>query len=345
MDKAVLHNDMKTKTENLAELGRQLKTSAELEEKLLMAERRNPWFVQAFTHHAFDAIADKFLNQQKLDSWLLNYQVKELRKTIALIFAGNLPLVGFHDFLCCYVTGAKMKIKLSSKDDELFPFVIKRLSQIDPEVKDRIEIADTLKDFDAVIATGSNNTNRYFEYYFRNYPRLLRKNRNSVAILSGEETKEDLEKLADDIFLYFGFGCRNVSKLYVPVGYDLTQLFPAFEKNYKWLHSHNKYMNNYDYNRTLLMLNKTLHLANEFVMLVENTSIPSSIATLNYETWHDEEVLATHLKHNADKLQCIVAREPAQWTFAPQPFGSTQQPELNEYADGVDTMEFLFSLI
>jgi hypothetical protein len=344
IDKAVLHTDMNTKTENLAELGRQLKTSTELEEKLLIAERRNPWFVQPFTQHAFDAITDKFLNQQKLDSWLNNYQVKELNKTIALIFAGNLPLVGFHDFLCCYVAGAKMKIKLSSKDDELFPFVLSLLSKIDPSVKDRVEVVEILKDFDAVIATGSDNTNRYFEHYFRNYPKILRKNRNSVAILSGEETKEDLEKLADDIFLYFGFGCRNVSKLYVPVGYDLTQLFPCFEKNYKWLHSHNKYMNNYDYNRTLLMLNKTPHLANEFVMLVESTSIPSSIATLNYETWHDEQVLATQLKHNADKLQCIVAAEPSPWAFATQSLGSTQQPELEEYADGVDTMKFLLGL-
>jgi hypothetical protein len=330
--------------EYLSELAKRLKSASETQDKLYAAESKNPWFVQRFVKHAFDAIVNEMLDEKKLTAWLKDYKMHPVNKTIGLIFAGNVPLVGFHDFLCCYAAGAKMKIKLSSSDDVLFPYIVKTLSDIDPWVKENIEFVETLKDFDAVIATGSNNTNRYFEYYFRSYPKILRKNRNSVAILTGDEPPENLEKLADDIFLYFGFGCRNVSKLYIPTGYDITQIFPHFERNYKWLHEHNKYMNNYDYNRTLLMLNKTSHLSNEFIMLVENPSIASSIATLNYETWHDEQALATHLKHNADKIQCIATKDPARWNFPSVPFGQTQQPTLSDYADGVDTMKFLLSL-
>ena len=237
-----------------------------------------------------------------------------------------------------------MKIKLSSKDDELFPFVLQMLIEIDPPLKDRVGIVERLKDFDAVIATGSDNTNRYFEYYFRNYPKILRKNRNSIAILTGEESDLDLEKLADDIFLYFGFGCRNVSKLYVPVGYDVRVLFPHLKK-YAWLHQHGKYMNNYDYNRTILLLNKTEHLANEFIMLQESPSIPSPISVLYYEYWHDENVLKTKLKESADKIQCIVSGQPERWKFPSSVrFGRSQRPELWDYADGVDTLEFLTRL-
>ena len=235
-----------------------------------------------------------------------------------------------------------MKIRLSSKDDELFPFVLDTLAAIDPSSRETIALVDTLKDFDAVVATGSNNTNRYFEYYFRSYPKILRRNRNSVAILTGDETPEQLDALADDIFLYFGFGCRNVSKLFVPAGYDVKQLFPVFEKKYKWLHNHNKYMNNYDYNRTLLMLNKTPHLANEFIMLIENAAIPSSIATLHYETWHDDRVVNTQLKHHVADIQCLVAASPDRWSLPSVAFGQSQKPGLADYADGVDTLGFLF---
>jgi hypothetical protein len=153
-----------------------------------------------------------------------------------------------------------------------------------------------------------------------------------------------LGMLADDIFLYFGFGCRNVSKIYLPIGYDVSRLFPVFEKNYSWLHKHNKYMSNYDYNRTLMVLNKTAHLSNEFVMLVENSALSSPIATLNYETWHDKSVLATQLRQQADQIQCIVTQNPAEWEFPTIPFGKSQRPSLSDYADGADTMKFLESL-
>ena len=335
-----------TAIDNLVELGKRLNKSEEVMEKIATAQNRNPWFVPRFVFAAFDAITNEMLNEAKLNQWLKNYEHKPVSKTIGLIFAGNIPLVGLHDFICCYVAGCNLKIKLSSKDDDLFLFVLKQLTEIDPALKDKVEIVETLKNYDAVIATGSDNTNRYFEYYFRNHPKILRKNRNSIAILTGEETDAELEQLADDVFMYFGFGCRNVSKLYVPAGYDVTQLFPRFEVHYKWLHQHNKFMSNYDYNRTLLMLNKTPHLANEFLMLVENPTIPSSIGTLNYSFWHDEKVLASHLKQNADKIQCVVAKNTEQWNPLPTvAFGKAQQPQLWDYADGVDTLAFLFGLV
>ncbi|MCW5909396.1 MAG: acyl-CoA reductase [Chitinophagales bacterium] len=339
MDKAI-----EKRLDNLAALGKSLKTSERFKETIQRAEVKNPWFTKGFVKTAVNAIADEMLEKTKLQDWLNAYPLHEVNKTIGLIFAGNVPLVGFHDFLCCYVAGCRIKIKLSSKDDDLFPAILSLLSEIDSELNERVEIVDTLKNFDAVIATGSDNTNRYFEYYFRDYPKILRANRNSVAILKGNESKEDLEKLADDIFLYFGFGCRNVSKLYVPVGYNFETLFPAFQA-YAWLHQHTKYMNNYDYNRTILLMNKTPHFADDKVMLVEDARIASPIATLHYEYWHDENILASKLKQNADKIQCIVSGNPGKWEGASEAvFGNAQHPALNDYADGVDTMTFLLGL-
>ena len=335
---------MSKRIEYLVELGKRIGTSEELQESVISAGHKNAWFTMEFVQYALDAIAHEMLSENKLNQWLAKYDMREVNKTVGLIFAGNIPLVGFHDFLCCYVAGCEMKIKLSLKDDTLFSEVMNILFEIDPTAKEKIEIIDTLKDFDAVIATGSDNTNRNFEYYFRKYPKILRKSRNAIAILTGDETTNDLELLADDIFLYFGFGCRNVSKIYVPVGYDITKLFPHFEK-YKWLHQHGKYMNNYDYNRTLLLLNKTPHLANEYIALVENESIPSPISTLHYQFWHDENVLNTFLKKNAERIQCVVSGEPERWKLASSvKFGQSQHPELWDYADGVDTLAFLLGL-
>lgn len=329
---------------NLVELGKRIKADELLKQKAVAAERQNPWFTAAFVQQALDAVCTDMLNEAKLQQWLSAYRLKAVNKTVGLVFAGNLPLVGFHDFVCAYVAGCSMKIKLSSKDDLLFPRILELLTEIDPGLKARVEIVEKLKDFEAVIATGSDNTNRYFEYYFRQYPKILRKNRNSVAILTGEEGDTELQALADDVFAYFGFGCRNVSKIYVPVGYNFEKLFPNFNK-YAWLHQHTKYMNNYDYNRTILLLNKTAHFANEFVMLVENESIPSPIGNLNFEYWHDDKVLNSKLKQNADKIQCVVSAEPGRWPLpASVKFGRSQHPELWDYADGVDTMQFLLSL-
>lgn len=339
-----MDKEIQQRIANLVALGQSLKTSKALAEKIQWAETRNPWFTREFVQQAVTAIANEMLAEEKIMQWLSAYQVRNVNRTIGLIFAGNVPLVGFHDFLCCYVAGCSMKIKLSSKDDDLFPLALGLLQEIDSELKSKVELVDKLKGFDAVIATGSDNTNRYFEYYFRDYPKVLRANRNSVAVLTGNESSEDLQKLADDIFLYFGFGCRNVSKLYVHVGYNFELLFPAFEK-YVWLHQHTKYMNNYDYNRTILLMNKTSHYSDDKVMVVEDARIASPIATLHYEYWHDENVLASKLKQNAEKIQCVVSATPGKWEAVSEaPFGNAQHPALNDYADGVDTLQFLLNL-
>jgi hypothetical protein len=167
-----------------------------------------------------------------------------------------------------------------------------------------------------------------------------------VAILSGRETDEELYGLADDIFMYFGFGCRNVSKLYVPEGYDITRLFPYFEK-YKWMHHHTKYMNNYDYNRTLLLMNRTVHLANEIIMIEENPAISSPVSVLYYEPYESVIALSDKLKINLNNIQCVVSNDPIaldERIVNIVKFGNTQVPELWDYADNVDTLCFVLSL-
>lgn len=337
-------NTTQKKLDNLTQLRNRLNDPDISALPIQQAFHKNPWFIPDFTQTALNAIREEMLEEHQLTEWLKNYSLLPKDKTIGLIFAGNIPLVGFHDFLCCYLSGCSMKIKLSSKDEVLFPFLLEILKEIDPELNEKVTLVDRLKDYDAVIATGSNNTNRYFEYYFKDTPKILRANRNSVAVLTGQETKEELEQLADDIFLYFGFGCRNVSKLYVPAGYDLTGLFPRFEK-YKWLHDHSKYQNNYDYNRTLLLMNKTPHLANEYLMLIETDQIPSPISTLHYEHWHDERILKSKLKQQKENLQCIVSSQPQHWGGQSEAcFGRAQHPALYDYADGIDTLDFLLRL-
>ena len=340
-----MNEKLKERVNSLVKLGEVLRSDKELENVIAKASTYNPWFTVEFCRTALEAVKDKMLTAEKLEQWLSGYEIGEdaaPKKTVGIIMAGNLPLVGFHDFLCVYISGFDIKIKLSGKDDILFPYVYETLLQIDPSLRGRSAIIDRLEGFDAVIATGSNNTNRYFEYYFRNYPKILRKNRNSIAILTGQESDEGLYGLADDIFMYFGFGCRNVSKLYVPEGYDITRLFPYFEK-YKWMHSHTKYMNNYDYNRTLLLMNRTQHLANEIIMLQENTAISSPVSVLFYERYENVKSLEEKLSVNIDNIQCIVSNESMHMANIVK-FGYSQKPELWDYADNVDTLIFLFSL-
>jgi hypothetical protein len=333
---------------NLVALGEKLKNNPALSEQIELVYQRNNWFTPEFSRYAIENIINYYLQPELLNEWLAKYRVNPVTakgKSIGLIFAGNVPLVGFHDFMCAYVSGYDMQIKLSSKDADLFPFILEVLNTIDKDAVNRIKVVERLAGYNAVIATGSNNTNRYFEYYFKDYPRLLRKNRNSVALLTGNESPEQLKGLADDMFLYFGFGCRNVSKLYMPVGYDITQLFEHFD-NYKWMHNHTRYMNNYDYNRTILLLNKTPHFSNDYIMLLEHNSIPSPISVIHYSTYHDINVLRTHLKEEAEKIQCIVGDEAQlpDLQLPLIPFGDSQKPKLDDYADGVDTMKFLQDL-
>jgi hypothetical protein len=343
-----MNEKLEKRIDILVKLGEILRSDSSVEEVIAKASSYNPWFTPGFCRSALDALIGKMLDRDKLTQWLSRYDIKGEEteaKTIGIIMAGNLPLVGFHDFLCAYIPGHNVKIKLSGKDDILFPYIYERLSEIDLSLKSKVSVIDRLEGFDAVIATGSNNTNRYFEYYFRKYPKILRKNRNSIAILTGQETGIELLGLADDIFMYFGFGCRNVSKLYVPEEYDLTRLFPYFDK-YKWMHDHTKYMNNYDYNRTLLLMNRTEHLANDFIMIQESTAISSPISILHYERYNVKS-LEQKLINNLNDIQCVVSKPSiivADNQIDVVKFGYTQCPELWEYADNVDTLSFCSSL-
>lgn len=313
------------------------------------AGQKNPFFTPEFVHNAVNAISERMLQKEKLEQWLLAYPALSsfsTDKTVGIIMAGNLPLVGFHDLLCAYVCGYNINIKLSSKDDILTATIIQLLQEIEGDAGQKIAIVEKLENFDAVIATGSNNSYKYFEYYFRNRPNILRKNRTSVAILTGNETKEELLGLADDIFMYFGLGCRNVSKLYVPNGFDITTLFPYFDK-YNWMHEHSKYMNNYDYHRAILLLNQTPHLADDKVMIQESKALSTPLSILYYEHYENIDALQKSLLSLSNEIQCIVCSSLTKKALGfngAVGFGKTQFPELNDYADGINTIEFLLSV-
>jgi len=296
----------------------------------------NSWFTPDNVKTALTAIADE-LTETNLHKWTSAYPaLKEVFKPlrVGLIFAGNIPLAGFHDFLAVLISGNKIVAKTSSKDPELIPFLGEILYSLNNDFAEYIEFADNaLSGFDAVIATGSNNSSRYFDYYFRKYPNIIRKNRNSIAIISGNETIEELEALGRDIFTYFGLGCRNVSKIYVPSGYDVEKL-PQYWEHYCDCINHSGYANNYDYNKAIYLVNRQKFHDAGFLLMREDTKIVSPISVLHYEYY----VSPVELKHQTeilkDTLQCIVSRDNI-------PFGSSQMPHLWDYADGADTLEFL----
>jgi hypothetical protein len=264
-------------------------------------------------------------------------------KRIAVIMAGNIPLVGFHDFLSVLLSGHYFIGKLSSEDKILLPAIAKVLCQIEPLFMPRIQFTESvLKDFDAIVATGSNNTARYFEYYFTKYPHIIRKNRNGVAVLTGDESDEVLERLGADICMYFGLGCRNVSKIFVPTGYDPKKLFKAIEPFVKVLSDHHKYMNNYSYHSSIYLLNQTPYLDNGVMILTESERFSSPISVLFYEFYENSESLQKKLIDDLEMVQCIVNESfISEKTVT---FGSTQSPGLSDYADGIDTMKFLTEL-
>lgn len=297
----------------------------------------NGWFTPEFVNRATEAIAGSFLKKEILEKWPPQLKADNLDpKTVGIIMAGNIPLVGFHDFLCVFISGHKSLIKTSSKDSVLIKHLAEKLVSYDKEVEDRVQFSEMLKGCDAYIATGSNNSGRYFEYYFGKYPHIIRKNKTSVAVLTGTETNEELELLADDICLYFGLGCRNVTKIYVPAGYDFVPLIEALKK-YNYLADHHKYKNNYDYNLALHILNKKYYMTNSSVLLVEDPSVFSPISQLNYEFYDSGSNLTFKLENDAASIQCIVGRNHI-------PFGQAQCPGIDDYADGIDTMEFLAGL-
>ena len=302
------------------------------------ASYENGWFTPMFVTAATQNIATEFLQKEVLESWTKKYIVKSNAgnpKKVGIVMAGNIPLVGFHDFLCVFISGNIAVMKTSSKDKVLIKHFAEKMIEWDTDAAYYLLFADMLKDCDAYIATGSNNSSRYFEYYFAKYPHIIRKNRTSVAILTGDETKKELEKLADDVYYYFGLGCRNVTKIYVPVDYDFVPLIEAFNK-YQHLADHHKYKNNYDYNLALHMLNKVYYMTNGSILLIEDKNLFSPISQLNYEFYTSEEEVVNSLKDNS-ALQCITGNNHIS-------FGAAQCPSVNDYADGVDTMSFLTSL-
>jgi hypothetical protein len=300
------------------------------------AFEKNGWFIPEFIDHAVKNIITEFLQKDKLENWARSYYLDDnvRPKNVGIVMAGNIPLVGFHDFLCVFIAGHKQTVKLSAKDDVLLKHIVDKLLEWQPSLGNFISFADILKGCDAYIATGSNNTARYFDYYFGKYPNIIRRNRTSVAILTGIESPEELAGLADDVHLYFGLGCRNVTKIYVPGEYDFVPLLNAFRK-YAYFSDNTKYRNNYDYNLALLIMNNVYYMTNESLLLVENEQLFSPISQLNFSFYTNQEKVKEELKKDQD-VQCIVGGNI--------PFGAAQQPSLSSYADGIDTMQFLLSL-
>lgn len=320
----------------LAQLGEYiLSDDTEWQEVKQRASLVNPWFTHEFIDLASKNIADHFLNRQKLGDWISSYELPVYPKKIGIVMAGNLPLVGFHDLLCVFISGHKAIIKASSKDEVLIKHLVQRLKDWNSQIDEQIFFEEMLKGCDAYIATGSNNSARYFEYYFSKWPHIIRRNRTSVAVLDGNETTGELEKLADDVHLYFGKGCRNVTKIFVPKDYDFVPLLSAFNK-YNYFKDHHKYKNNYDYYLTLQILNRKFYMANESIILAEEASIFSPISQLNYEFYTDKMKVAGELR-SSDDLQCAVGHDYI-------PFGQAQLPSLTDYADGINTLKFLTEL-
>ncbi|WET03590.1 acyl-CoA reductase [Flavobacterium sp. YJ01] len=314
----------------------------DFENLIHLSQSHNGWYTPEQVYFSIQSWAEA-LTKENIDKWLSAYKIDENNdnsKTVALILAGNIPLVGFHDFLSVLITGYKALIKTSSNDQHLLPFLAKYLIAVDENFKDKITFVEgKLENFDAVIATGSNNTARYFEYYFKDKPSIIRKNRNSAAVLTGKETHEELENLGEDIFRYFGLGCRNVSKLFVPKNYSFDAFFQAMFKYQDVIH-YEKYANNYDYNKAVFLMSNFKLLDNGFLTIKEDSSYASPISSVFYEYYENLEEVKKRLENDLEQIQCIVSSNLTPNSIA---FGETQKPQLWDYADNVDTITFLLT--
>lgn len=324
------------------QLGKKLRNLSQ-DEKFNIARQAhilNNWFVEDNVIYALDAIAGE-LTEEKIISWVSNYDFSKTQpKKVAIIMAGNIPFVGFHDLLCVLLAGHEAIVKPSSQDTFLIKLIAKYLTEIDAEWQGKITITtEVIKNFQAVIATGSNNSALYFEYYFRKNPHIIRRNRTSVAIITGNETTEELVRFGEDVFRYYGLGCRNVSKVFVPEGYDFTKMLDNFLPWEKVMDNH-KYKNNYDYNKSIYLVNRIAHLDTGYMLLTENQQLISPISVLFCQYYENQTDLAETILSLQSDLQCIVATDYPD----SQPFGKAQQPKLNDYADGIDTMKFLQGL-
>ncbi|AYL96304.1 acyl-CoA reductase [Mucilaginibacter celer] len=337
--------NIKHSINSFTELGRQLLAPDAVLTNLINNEQyHNAWFTPDSVAEAVKAIGN-MLNTADLEAWFSKYDLENNKpaKKVGLILAGNIPLVGFHDVLCVISSGNKALIKASSQDARLIKAVLEKLVAIDPSFADSYSFVERLEGFDAVIATGSNNSSRYFDYYFGKVPNIIRKNRNSIAVLSGNETAEQLFDLGHDILDYFGLGCRNVSKVLVPEGYDFTFFFESIE-NHKAIINHHKYNNNYDYNKSIYLVNGDKHFDNGFLMVKEDDRLTSPLSVLFFGYYNDVADAENIITQNTENIQCVVSELPLQITNQIVTFGQSQQPALWDYADGVDTMEFLSNL-
>lgn len=311
----------------------------ELEKIIEVSQQYNGWFTPENVKNALSSIS-VMLEEEELNAFADIATVKG-KKTVAVIMAGNIPAVGFHDLLCVLVSGNNILIKLSSDDQLIIPFLTKIIIHFQPELNDVIRFSDgKLSRFDAVIATGNNNSAMYFEYYFSKYPHIIRKNRNSVAVLTGNETREQMLALGSDIFTYFGLGCRNVSKLSVPKEYDFNYFFEVMYE-FKEVAMNKKYFNNYEYHRALFLLEKITFLDNNFMIIRESNQFSSPVSVVHYEKYENIEAVKKLIFENSDKIQCVVGNIKLDYII---PFGNSQKPKLNDFADGVNTLEFLKSI-
>jgi len=336
---------LRERIESFSELGQILRDSlgekttrytSELEDLINTQQLKNAWFTPDNVRMAIKAIAQE-LTYENLVKWINSYpELNSERKVInvGVIMAGNIPLVGFHDFLAVLISDHNLTAKTSSKDQQLIVFISKILYDINPGFRNKIMFTDgLLKGFDAVIATGSNNSSRYFEFYFGNYPHFIRRNRNSAAIILGDETEKELSDLGLDIFSYFGLGCRSVSKVYLPEGYDISKMTQCWSQ-YSTLTNHSKFRNNYDYNKAIFIVNKDKFVDTGYLIIRESKELSSPVAVLNYEFYDSLRDVCQHIEEISNRIQCIVSRNDI-------PFGMAQSPHLWDYADRIDTVDFL----
>ncbi len=327
----------------LGDFLRSANAKPELDDVVRQANYKNNWFTPDNSLNALQAIANEFLTADKLTAWISQYPAEPATpKSVGVVMAGNIPAVGFHDLLCVLMSGHKLLAKLSSQDFALIHYLIQKLKEINPAFDEWIEEAERLNAAEAYIATGSNNTARYFEYYFAKKPHIIRKNRTSVGLLMGEESEDEFLKLSHDLSDYYGLGCRNVSTILVPEGYDFTPLLHALEPQASIYLNNHKYQNNYDYNKSIYLINAVPHLDNGYLLVTESDKLVSPISVLYYQTYQTQADASAWLSAHADQIQVVASAQG--WYPGSVSFGQTQRPGLNDYADGVDTMAFLQTL-
>lgn len=313
--------------------------SDEKEELFLSSGNENPWFDTPTMEHAFNGIIG-LLEQKPLEG-LVNKYGEGTPKVLGIVCAGNLPGVGFQDIVLSFLFSKKTIVKLSSSDAYFIKYLVGRMSFFNAEVDNQIEFVEqiVLDGLDGVIATGSDNTARYFEKYFSKVPSVIRKNRTSIAVLNGKESAEELKELGKDIFTYYGLGCRNVSKLLVPKGYDFVNFLDNME-GYQRVTFNHRYANNYDYNRSIYLVNREAHFDNGFLMLREAKELVSPISVLFYEYYDSENEVLSYIREHKEKIQVVVSNT----IEGAVPLGQAQKPSITDFPDNVNVVEFILSL-